>query len=104
MKDFKDLKDDILDEIRDAEKYIRKAIAYKDENPERAEVYRRLSEEELGHMEALHGEIVREIKAWQEETGQTPPPEMQAKYDLLHEIITDDAKRVRMMIQMFRED
>lgn len=98
MKDFKSLKDDIFDEIRDAEKYAHKAIAAKAENPERAALYRRLAEEELGHMDALHGEIVREIKSWQEKTGQTPPPDMQARYDMLHEIAMDDVRRIKAEI------
>ena len=85
------------------EKYIRKAIACKEECPERAEVYRKLSEEELGHMSALHDEVVREIKQWKEKTGQTPPPEMQAKYDLLHEIIMQDANEVKLMIKLYKE-
>lgn len=104
MKDFKDLKDDIFDEINDAEKYIRKAIASKEENPERAELYCRLSGEELGHMEALHGELVKEIKAWQEKTGQTPPPDMQARYDMLHEIAMDNVRKIKAEIRMFKEE
>ena len=103
MKSINDLKDDIRDEIRDAEKYIRKALACKEDAPERAEVYRKLAEEELGHMSALHDEVVREIKAWKEKTGQTPPPDMQAKYDLLHEIITEDANKVKLMIKLYKE-
>ena len=103
MKDFNDLKDDIRDEIRDAEKYIQKALARKETNPGRAEVYRKLAEGELTHMEELHDEIVKEIKQWREETGQEPPADMQAKYDLLHEIIMSDANKVRLLIKLYKE-
>ena len=102
MKDFEKLKNHIREEIRDAEDYIRDALACKDTCPERAEVYRRLAEEELGHMEALHAEIVREIKKWQAENG-NPPPDMQAKYNVLHEIFTGDANKVRLMIKLYKE-
>ena len=103
MKSIERFKKHIRDEIRDANEYIREALACKEECPEDAELYRELAEEELKHMEKLHGAVVRKIKKYREETGKEPPPDMQARYDVLHKIAMEDANEVRMMIRMYKE-
>ena len=103
MKSIDRMKDHIRDEIKDAREYIREAMECKEECPEDAELYRELAEEELRHMEKLHSAVVRKIKKYREETGKEPPPDMQAKYDVLHELFTKDANDVRMMIRMYKE-
>lgn len=103
MKEILDLKEDIREEIKDAAKYARKALAFKEENSEKADLYRKLSEGELCHMDMLHAEVVREIKKWREETGKEPPPEMQARYDILHKIAMEDANEVKLMLKILKE-
>lgn len=103
MQSIKQLKKHIREEIKDAGEYIREALACKDECRERGDLYRKLAEEELGHMEQLHAEVVREIKKYRDESGKEPPPDMQARYDVLHEIATEDANEVKMMIKMYKE-
>lgn len=54
MKIIKCFSDFIHEEIHDAEKYIKKALAIREEYPEAAEVLNMLSTEELKHMQMLH--------------------------------------------------
>lgn len=103
MRLIEQLSDHIREEIEDAESYIRDATSIKEKYPETAEVYRALAEEELKHMNMLHGAVVKEIEAWKRETGQEPPPVMQARYDILHKIAMEDANKVKLMIQLYKE-
>ena len=103
MESIKQLKKHIRGEIKDAEEYIREALACKDECRERADLYRELAEEELRHMDKLHAEVVREIKKYRDETGHEPPPDMQARYDVLHRIAVEDANDVKMLIRLYKE-
>ena len=45
------------------------AMQYKDRYPETAELYHRLSEEEITHMNALHKETVRLLEKFLRENG-----------------------------------
>ena len=103
MTEFQELKDNIREEIKDAEKYIRLALEHKADNPKRAAVYKTLAEAELEHMETLHDLFEREIREWKENTGHEPSPEMMGMYKMLHEIAQEDADRVRGMIQAYKQ-
>ena len=103
METFDELKRHIFDEIKDAHEYIREAMEHKKSNPQRANTYRVLAEAELEHMQQLHDEFVREIKEWKEKNGKEPSPDMQARYDTIHEIATEQANEVRAKIQLFKQ-
>ena len=62
MIDIDNLSEYIEDEIKDAGKYARCAIKHKSENPELAEMFYRLSEEEAGHARMLYDEAMKEVK------------------------------------------
>ena len=102
MKNIKKLCDHIREEIEDAEDYIRDALACKENDPEVADTYCRLAEEELGHMAMLHKQVVRLIEAYRKANGE-PPADMKARYDVLHEVHMADTHKVRLMIQLYKE-
>lgn len=101
MEEIKWLKRIIRSEIKDAREYIEHALQIKDTNPKGAELARELAEGELEHMARLHKEVECEIADWKQRTGQEPPPDMLARYNVLHEVATEDANEVRLMIQMY---
>ena len=101
MRDIERLATHIKDEIDDAEEYIREAMDT--DNKETADLYCTLAGEELRHMNMLHDRVVGEIEEWRDRTGQEPPPEMQARYDILHKIYAGEANKVRLLIQLYKE-
>ena len=96
MKIIQKLADMIEEELHDAYKYAECAILHEDD-PERAKTFRTLASEELGHVNRLHEQVVRLIKKYRDEHG-NPPPEMQARYDYLHERHISKAAEVRMLL------
>ena len=102
MQKIKDLCDHIKDELEDAEEYIRAASMCKDRDRDVADTYCRLAEEEMSHVNLLHKQVVRVIEEYRRANGD-PPPVMQARYDLLHEIHLSEANKIRMMIQLYKE-
>ena len=54
----------IEEEIGDAEKYLASAIEHKDDEPELAQMFYELSEEEMGHMHRLHQEMARIVERY----------------------------------------
>lgn len=102
MKLIKKLSKMIECEIEDAEKYIEKALKYKEERPELAKMFYSLSMDEMEHMNKLHGAVVEIIKEYRKEKGE-PPKEMLFLYNYLHEKHIDDAAEVRTMQAMYKE-
>lgn len=102
MRKIQKLSDYIAEEIRDAEKYADAALACKEDDKDTADLYCRLAEEELNHMALLHKRVVKVIELYRDTHGD-PPPEMQTRYNILHEIHTNDANRARLKIQMYKE-
>ena len=102
MKIIKCLSAKIAEEIEDAEAYIDLANQWKDDAPETAELFAELSEEELGHMERLHGAVVKLIEDYRNENGD-PPAGMMALYDFLHEKQIENAMRVKVKQGLYKE-
>ena len=102
MKIIKCLTEKIREELHDAEAYIDLANAWKEEDPEAADLFYDLSEEEMGHMEKLHGEVVKQIKAYREENGE-PPKGMLALYNYMHDKQTEDAMMVKVKQAMYKD-
>ena len=101
MKIIKCLTEYIHEEIGDAKKYVEKAIAVKGEFPQLAEVFYKLSGEEMQHMNILHGEVEKLIAEHRRTKGD-PPEAMLAVYDYLHEQAINDAKEVKILQEMYR--
>lgn len=101
MKEIRELEDHISEELHDSEKYIKCALKYKDENKPLADLYYKLSNEEMKHMEMLHEMVVDVINDYKEEHGE-PPAEMLAVYNYVHEKHIDKTKDIKTLIAMYK--
>ena len=102
MKIIRDLSEYIEDEIEDAEKYVKLALEWKDKRRGMADVFFTLSQEEMKHMQMLHGEVVKMIEEYRNTKGE-PPESMLAVYDYLHKKQIDHAAEVKSYQMMYRE-
>lgn len=102
MKEFEKELDFVYDEIGDAEKYARAALELKSTDPETAQLYARLSQEEMNHMTLLHQDIARRIEKYKRETGHQPSEAMQAIYDFTHRRSIAAAEKVADLQKMYR--
>lgn len=101
MKIIKCIVEDIREEAEGAEHYAKMATKFRDEDRALADTYAKLAGVELEHVDALHGQAVRLIKA-QQATGVTTPASMQAVWDWEHEKIVDTTARIKTMLSMYR--
>lgn len=76
--EIEDLLHCIDSEIQDAMGYVRRALEYKDHDKEAADLYYRLSGEELDHASRLHTQVVRLMDAAKRNGEELPAglPEM----------------------------
>lgn len=95
MKIIKHLVEDINEELEGAEHYAKLATQYKDEDRELAGI-------ELGHVNALHGQVVRIIKAWKATSGKETPAPMQAVWDYEHGRSIDKAAKVKTLLDLYK--
>lgn len=102
MKIIETLCDYIDEEICDAKKYAAKALEVKADYPQLADTFYRLSQEEMGHMQALHNEVEKLIMDYRKENGE-PPEAMLAVYDYLHKKSIEKAKEAKVLQGMYRE-
>ena len=93
MEIIKQLSEQIDDELDDAHKYIKKALKEKEKYPQIADVYYRLSNEEMSHVDLLHSAAVAKINEIRQ--TQEVPPAMQAVYDYLHQKQIDKAAKIK---------
>ena len=94
VKLFKEIAGYVMEELGDAEKYIKKAMCYKTTKPELAQMFYKLSMEEMGH-------YTMELAELQKMARQNS--EMQLAYDVISEHSLDWERSIKMMQQMFRE-
>jgi len=96
MKIIQRLSDMIEEEIDDAMKYAKCALEH-DDDPELERTFRLLASEELNHMNMLHTQVTRIIKAYREKNGE-PPASMMAIYEYLHNRQIDKVAEVRALL------
>lgn len=102
MKIIKKLSEYIEEELGDSEKYVLKALEYKESFPEVANTLYMLSLEEMKHMTLLHEQVVKIIDEYRKANG-NPPIAMQAIYDFLHEKFMHETKEIKIMQDMYVE-
>ena len=102
MEIIRKLTDMIGEEIDDADKYATCALKHKDSNRDLADVFYRLSTEEMGHMNMLHEQAAKIIEAYRRDKGE-PPAEMMAVYDYLHKQHIDHAASVKAKQMLYKE-
>lgn len=100
MKIIKMLVEQIEDEACGAEEYAKLAVQYKDEDKILADNYARMADVELQHVDALHAQAIRIIKAWQAK-GNEIPPAMEAVWSWEHEKSVDHIARIKVMLAMY---
>ena len=101
MKLIEKLSEMIEEELNDADKYARCALNYKEDDKALADVFYKLSEEELGHMALLHGQVVAQIETYRKAHGD-PPEKMQALYDYLHKKHIQHTTEVKVMLGLYK--
>lgn len=101
MKIIKILSEKIEEEIKDAHDYVKMALEYKDTYPELARTLYNISNQEMEHMNLLHGEVTEIIKKYRETNGE-PPADMMAVYEYLHKKQIENSAEVKMMQNMYK--
>jgi len=100
MEIIKKIASNIDEELEDAQKYIDCAIKEKEKHPTLAELYYKLSTEEMKHADMLHDEVVRIIGEYKK--SNEVPPAMQAIYDYIHEREMEWASKIKYKQDHFR--
>ena len=101
MKVIKCLADRIEEELNDAQTYAELAEKWKETEPETADLFLELSQEEMGHMEKLHAEVVDQIRVYREENGE-PPKGMMELYNHIHHKQEEEAMRIKVKQGMYK--
>lgn len=102
MRLIAELSDKIEEEIEDAESYIKMALEHKESDKTLADTFAKLSEEELGHMKALHDQVVRIIAAYRKEHGE-PPEKMMTLYEYLHNKHMKAVANIKALHAVYKE-
>lgn len=91
----------IDDELQDAHDYATLALENKDTEPEAADLFARLSEEEMQHAKLLHEMVATYIERLRRNGG-VVPESMAAVYEYLHKKQIKRAKAIRECQSMYR--
>lgn len=101
MTEIKLLSEHIEDELEDARTYIKLALEYKETDQEMAQLFYKLSGEEMGHMDALHKCVVSHIENYKRTNGD-PPAGMKALYDFMHAREVEKAEKIVALQNMYK--
>ena len=102
MKEIKLLSEHIEEELEDACKYAKLAIEYKQKNPGLAQLFYKLSTEEMNHKDMLHNEVTKMIAEHRRTVGE-PPAAMMAVYEFMHERFMATAEKVMTLHNLFHK-
>lgn len=102
MKEMKLLMEHVEDELKDAHCYAKLALEFKGKDPETADLFYKLSGEEMSHMNMLHKDVVRHIENHRRTKGE-PPAEMMAVYEYLHARSIEKAEEVGVLQALYRK-
>lgn len=102
MKEIKLLMERVEDELKDAKCYAKLALEYKQSDPETAELFYKLSGEEMNHMSALHRSVITRIDNFRQK-GAQPPEAMLAVYEYLHNRNIEEAGEIGALQAMYKK-
>lgn len=102
MKKIEMLVDMIDEELSGAENYIRKALDHKEKDKELAEMFYRLSGDEMTHVDTLHKQVAEIIMDYKRKNGE-PPAVMEALYEYLHKRHMAKAEKITNMQNMYKK-
>ena len=102
MQIIKCLSELISEELGDARQYIEQAQEWQTSQPTAADLFYRLSLEEMEHASKLHAEVARLIAEYRASEGE-PPTEMLAVYNYLHQKQIDKAAKIKTMQSMYKD-
>ena len=100
MKVIKDMSCDIEEIFEMADKNIRLAVKYKEDDPESSKAYYNKSVEELNSIKPFHDRVVAIIKNYRAEKGEPPAP-MMAMYNYEHEKHMDKNASIRKLQELY---
>lgn len=100
MKEISLLMERIDDELEDAHAYAALALEYKTQDPAAADLFSKLSDEEMGHMRSLHKAVERLIEGYRRQKGESPAA-MLAVYQHLHKKAIAKAEQVGVLQSMY---
>ena len=101
MKTIKMLAKQIREELKDAEKYAKDALEYKNECAIAADTFYRLSGEELDHANLLYDAASRVMEKMGRET--VMQEFLHEVWEWEHEHMLDEAKEIRHMLEMYKK-
>ena len=101
MKEIQELSEMIEEEIEDATKYAKCAIKEKEKNSSLAETFYKLANEELGHMSALHTQVIAIIDEYRKKNGD-PPESMLKLYTIMHNKHMSDAAVAKGLLILYK--
>lgn len=102
MKIIKELSDDIECTIANATYNAQQAVELKDDHKSIAEVYYKMSVDNLSHVLMLHGEVVKLIDDYRKTNGDPPEP-MLAVYNYLHKKHIEAVQEAKNYQIMYKE-
>ncbi len=102
MQIIKDIVMDIKDEIKDADRYAKMAVQYKDDDRQLADTFAKIATMRLDAITMLHSHAARIMKAYKAEHGETPVA-MQAVYNYEHENQIEWVAKIKALLEMYRE-
>lgn len=100
MKVIKDMSCDIEEILNMADKNIRLAVKYKEDDPESSKIYYNKSIEELNSIKPFHDRVVTIIKNYRTEKGEPPAP-MMAMYNYEHEKHLDKHASIKKFQELY---
>ena len=101
MKDIQMLSDMIEEEIEDAGKYAKCALEYKETNSAMADTFFKLANEEIGHADSLHKQVMMLVSEYKKTVGE-PPADMLAIYKYLHGKHIDKLSEVKVKLSLYK--
>lgn len=90
----------IDEELDGACEYSRSALKYKESHPALAKVFYDIANQEMQHVDALHGQVSNIINT--QKSAGIQPPEMMAIYEYVHKKQIDKAAKVKAYLAQYK--